>query len=383
MRLLVVTADFPPTVGGMQVYSWELARAWASRASALMLIAPAHAHSGDVDSAAPFPVRRVRYPGDSFVFSATMAIRRAIADHRPDAIFATSWACASGALQARGLARSKVPVFAAAHGRELILRPLARVPPLQRGYDALRRTALRRAEVVFPVSRYTGGLLAELGVDPARIEVVPNGVDPAQYYPADASALRTQLGLAGKTVLLTVGRLVERKGVDTVLSALPGLVRTFPNLAYVIVGEGPDRPRVESLIAASGVASHVHLVGRAPAGTMRDYYNMCDVFVMPARSDQRDVEGFGLVFLEASACGKPVIGARMGGVTDAVRDGETGLLVPPASAEALGEALHALLRDPDRRDAMGEAGRRHVLEEGSWERAARRIFDVMGRPAHG
>ena len=383
MRLLVVTADFPPTVGGMQVYSWELARAWAARASALTLIAPAHLRSDEVDHAAPFPVRRVRYPGDSFVFSATLAIRRALTEQRPDAVFATSWACASGALQARALSGSRIPVFTAAHGRELILRPLARMPPLQRGYDLLRRAALRRSEVVFPVSRYTGGLLRDLAVDPARVEVVPNGVDPAQYYPADARALRTQLGLLDKTVLLTVGRLVERKGIDTVLSALPGLVQAFPNLAYVIVGEGPDRPRLERLIADSGVASHVHLVGRAPAGTMRDYYNLCDVFVMPARSDQHDVEGFGLVFLEASACGKPVVGARTGGVTDAVRDGETGLLVAPNSPQALGEALHGLLCDPARRAVMGAAGRRHVLDEASWEHAAQRIFDVMERPSHG
>ena len=383
MRLLVVTADFPPGIGGMQVYAWELARAWAARASALMLIAPAQPGSAEIDRKAPFPVRRVPYPGDSFVFSATPAIRRALVEHRPDAVFATSWACASGALQARALARARVPVFAAAHGRELILRPLARVAPLQRGYDALRRGALRRAESVFPVSHYTGGLLRELGVDGARIEVVPNGVDPAQYFPGDASALRGQLGLAGKTVLLTVGRLVERKGIDTVLAALPELVRTYPELAYVIVGEGPDRSRLERLIQASGAASHVHLLGRAPAGSMRDYYNLCDVFVMPARSDAQDVEGFGLVFLEASACGKPVVGARTGGVVDAVRDGETGLLVAPGSHEALGAALHDLLRDPHKRAAMGSAGRRHVLDEGSWERAAGRIFDVMERGAHG
>lgn len=377
MRLLVISSDFPPAVGGMQVYTWELARAWAAWSSALLVIAPSQRNSASVDGTAPFAVRRTRALGDSFAFSATLSIRRAIAELRPDALFATSWTCAAGALRAQHFAAAKVPVFAAAHGRELILRPFERVPPLQGLYDALRHDTLARARALFPVSRFTAGLLRAAGVQDERIDVVPNGVDPAQYFPADASALRARLGLSGKTVLLTVGRLVARKGIDTVLEALPELVRELPELAYVVVGEGPDRPRLERLAAASGVRSHVHFVGRAPAGALLDYYNLCDVFVMPARTDERDVEGFGLVFLEASACGKPVVGARTGGVVDAILDEETGLLVPPGQAGALALALRGLLRSPARRAAMGERGRRHVLEEGTWTRAARRIYDAM------
>lgn len=379
MRLLVITADFPPTVGGMQAYSWELACVWAEWASALVVIAPAQAQSAEVDAQAPFEVRRVRHAGDNFVFSAGLPIRRAISDVRPDAIFGTSWACASVGLRAQRLHSPKRPVFTAAHGRELILRPFERFRalPLQRLYDKLRRDALHRSRALFPVSRYTASLLHDIGIGSDQIEVVPNGVDPRQYYPADASALRARLGLTNKKVLLTVGRLVERKGIDTVLEALPALVRSVPDVAYVIVGEGPDRARVEALAAAAGVQKHVHFVGRAPAGEMLDYYNLCDVFVMPARTDVRDVEGFGLVFLEASACGKPVVGARAGGVIDAVIEGQTGMLVPPSDPAALGAVLEQLLSDPARAAEMGARGRRHVLEQGTWERAARRLYDGM------
>jgi len=375
--MLLVSADFPPAVGGMQVYAWELARAFRALGADLTVIAPRQAGTAAHDREAGFEVRRIAHPGDSFAFSAALAVRRAVLEQAPDVILGTSWSCAAGSLRGLSLARAAVPVFAAAHGRELILRPFARVPLIQRAYDRLRKNALLRARAVFPVSQYAAGLVRALGVPDARIEVITNGVNPAQFSPRDAGPLRARLGLEGKRVLLTLGRMVERKGIDTVLAALPVLVKDVPNLAYVVVGDGPDRPRIARLVSESGVASHVHLVGRAAAEDLLGYYNLCDVFVMPARSDARDVEGFGLVFYEASACGRPVVGARAGGVTDAVVEGETGLLVPPDAPEQLADALRQLLLDPSAAAAMGARGRQHVLAHGTWEHAARRMYSAM------
>lgn len=381
MRLLMITADFPPNVGGMQAYSWELARAWARWATRLVVVAPRQPDSASTDAHAAFEVRRVRYAGDSFAFSATLPIHREIARLQPDAIFGTSWSCASGALLAQVTRSQRAPVFAAAHGRELILRPFDRAPlgsfGLQRGYDRLRDNALTNCRALFPVSRFTAGLLRQRGISDDRIEVVGNGVDPIKYQPMDPSTLRDRLGVAGKKVLLTIGRLVERKGIDTVLHSLPALVRDVPNLVYVIVGDGPDRARIEGLIAANGLASHVRLVGRVPMEELVPYYNLCDVFVMPARTDDNDVEGFGIVFVEASACGKPVVGARSGGVTDAVIENETGLLVEPNDVPALTVALRELLTDDAKAQDMGARGRRHVIEHGTWDLSARRIYDAI------
>jgi len=379
MRLLMITADFPPSVGGMQVYSWELAQAWAPLVTALSVIAPRHPQSTETDSNAPFEVRRVAYAKDSFAFSGVPPVRRAIAAMQPDAIFATSWSCASGALQAQRFGRTKVPVFAAAHGRELILRPLEHVRglPLQRAYDMLRHTSLAACRRLFPVSQFTAGLLREHGVREDNIEVVNNGVDSSAYVPRDASALRERLGLTGKKVLLTIGRLVARKGIDDVLQVLPTLVHAHPDLVYAIVGDGPDRARIEALVAASGVSAHVRLLGRVGVTELVDYYNLCDVFVMPSRSDATDVEGFGIVFFEASACGKPVVGARSGGVPDAVVDNETGFLIDPGNLHDLTRVLLDLLGDPDRAKQIGEQGRRHVLANGTWARSARQIYQAM------
>lgn len=378
----MVTADFPPSVGGMQAYSWELARAWSKLAQRVTVIAPKQTNSEATDreaDSAGIDVLRVPYAKDSFAFSGTPSIAKTIATLKPDAIFATSWTCAAGSQQARALVRAKTPVFAAAHGRELIIRPLAGVPvlPLQSLYDSLRIDALHRCRALFPVSHYTAGLLHEHGVTADRIDVVPNGVDPERYYPKDASALRSELGLTGKRVLLTIGRLVERKGIDTVLAALPALSRAHADLVYVIVGDGPDKARIESLVAEHGVQAQVRMLGRVPFDRLLDYYNLCDVFVMPSRSDEHDVEGFGIVFVEASACGKPVVGARSGGVTDAVIDNETGFLVPPNDADALGQKLGELLRDPQKAQEMGARGRAHVIAHGTWQQAAQRIYDGM------
>ena len=377
MRLLMVTADFPPAVGGMQAYSWELARTWASRASSLTVIAPRQPGGAELGRDAPCEVRRVFYPGDSFMFSAAGPLCAAVRELRPDAIFATSWSCAFGAQLGQLRSARRAPVFAAAHGRELVLRPFSALRPVQRGYDALRQRALREARAVFPVSRYAAGLVRDRGVPEERIVVVPNGVDPAKYFPRDASALKQRLGLSGRRVLLTLGRIVRRKGIQTVLEALPALTRELPDLAYVVVGDGPDRARLEELAASLGVSERVHWMGRVPDDEVLDYFNLCDVFVMPAQSDQLDVEGFGLVFFEASACAKPVVGARSGGVTDAVIDGETGLLVPPADPAALAYALRGLLLRPEEAAAMGARGREYVSRVGTWEGVGRRIYDAM------
>ena len=374
VRLLMVSNTFPPVVGGLQTYALEVARGLAARCDAFAVAAPYTRGAFAHDRTLPFRVHRFVEAGEGLALSGIVPIATLARLGAFEVAFATHWAAAHAVLRA-GRPRA---VFTAAHGKELLIRPLARVPIAQRGYDSLRRRVLERSTGFFPVSSYTAGLLEQAGVEPARIVTVHNGVDPERFRPFDASALRAELGAIDRPVLLTVARLVPRKGIDTVLASLPRVLRDVPNALYVVAGDGPDRPRLERLAREHGVSASVRFLGAVP-GDIARYYNACDVFVMPARVEPEDVEGFGLVFLEAGACAKPVVGARAGGAVDAIVEGRTGLLVPPDDPAALASALSGLLRDEARRVAMGREGRTHVLADGTWDRAVDRIYAAIAR----
>jgi phosphatidylinositol alpha-1,6-mannosyltransferase len=187
--------------------------------------------------------------------------------------------------------------------------------------------------------------------------------------------------------MVSLCRLVPRKGIDTVLEALPAIFKAVPEVQYIVAGDGPDRTRLERLAERLGVTPLVRFLGLVPDDQVAPLLHMADVFVMPAREERPDVEGFGLVFLEANACGTPVIGSTSGGIPDAVVDGETGLLVPPLAPGPLADAAIRLLNDADLRGRLGRAGRERVLREGTWERVVAQLSASMSellRPAgHG
>ena len=163
------------------------------------------------------------------------------------------------------------------------------------------------------------------------------------------------MAFEGKRVLLTVGRVVPRKGMDTIIRALPSLIETFPDLHYLLVGRGEYRATLEALAAELGVSDHVTFVGSVADGELVEHYRLCDLFVMPNRElPNHDTEGFGLVFLEANACGKPVIGGRAGGVVEAVRDGENGLLVNGDDVADVSRAIASVLGDEALADRLSD-----------------------------
>lgn len=356
----MISQDFPPVHGGIPTYAWELARRLA-RAHELTVVAPRRPDAAAFDREAPFPVLRLGGPPDALGVSSLAPLLKEWAD----AAFCTTWHTAPGALLARRLGRVD-RVAVAAHGRELLLRPWPEGP--QRAYDRVRRETLQRADRCLPVSQYTAGLLRELGVAGERITVVSNGTDPDRFRPPEVGREATG------PVVLTVSRLVRRKGIDDVLAAWGTVRERFGDASYVVVGDGPDRARLEALARPHGQS--VRFVGSVDEAALAGWYHGCDLFVMPARSEPPDVEGFGLVFLEAGACGKPVIGARAGGVVDAIDHEETGLLVPPDDATALAEAMTRILGDAGFAGALGRAGRARA-EASSWDSVANTIGALL------
>lgn len=380
MRLLLVSQDFPPDIGGIQTYSLELARRLVRWCETLEVIAPMAPGASELDRELPFAVRRVRSSTNALVVRGLPTlVQRAVAG-RFDAALHAQWNTAPGSLLAR---RSGYPrqVFVAAHGRELLLRPVARVPGAQRLYDAARRRVLHGADGLFAVSRYTAGLARGLGVDPGKIHVVPNGVDAARFELPDAAAraqrFRERHDLVGRPCFTTVARLQPHKGIDTGIAALPALLRRVPRATYVVVGDGPDAERLRGLAAQLGVSEHVRLLGRVSDDEIVDALVACDVFALLSREAPPNVEGFGLVLLEAGACGRPVVGARSGGIPDAVAEGDSGLLVAPDDIAATADALARLLGDDELAKRLGEGGRRRARGALSWDRAARAIFETM------
>ena len=261
-----------------------------------------------------------------------LRVLRAGARVRPDAVFCGHLHLAP---LAAFVARLRgVPLWLQVHGIEAWQRP-----------SWLRRRALSQASLVTAVSRHTRArLLGWANLAPDRVKVLPNTVDTRFHPGQKTAALARRLGVAGKRVLLTVGRLAaaERyKGHDRLIAALPDLLRRHSDLCYVVVGDGDDRARLEAAARAAGVAEAVRFAGAIAHDELPDFYRLADVFVMPSTG-----EGFGIVFLEAIACGVHAIGATGTGAADPLGDGARGLLVEAENGEALGRAIEQALALP-------------------------------------
>lgn len=268
----------------------------------------------------------------------------------------------------------RIPFIVFVYGNELL-------ETMQHQY-ARQHMALRFANRVLATSRYTAGLAEKAGADPERIKVVWPGCDSDFFQPKVVSddLRRKLLGARHRDrVILTVGNLVSRKGQDMVIRALPALCRRVPDLVYLIAGEGPYRGELEKIASDVGVRDRVVFAGRVLDQDLPDLYSLCEVFVMASREriEENDVEGFGLVLLEANACGKPVVGGRSGGVPDALADGVSGLLVDPSNPEEITEVLTRLLTDHDLAKRLGAQGRARVVEEFQWGQVSEVLLSTL------
>lgn len=391
MKCLLVANIFPPINGGSAVVYESLCQ--FAPAGTMYVLAPwRHYLSGeevtgwrDYDAQAGFPIERIellRPPAvspKSLLHSAWLqlwvdlplklkVLRKTVGMIRREGIdvicvcelSSGSWL---GLLLKRMLG---IPYINYIHGEEITTE----VP--YRLFGRRRRQYLHNADAVVAVSEFTRRtLIDKMGVAPERIELIVNGVDAERFQPGPKSQdLLERYGLAGKRVLLTVGRLVERKGIDTTIRALPQILAQCPDACYLIVGTGDYRAQLEALVAAHGVGEQVIFAGRVPHDELVAHYQLCDLFVMPNRElANHDTEGFGLVFLEANACGKAVVAGRAGGVVEAVRHGETGLNVDGDDVGAVAAAITDLLLDDTRREAMGARGLEVARQSSSAARA--------------
>ena len=265
-----------------------------------------------------------------------------------------------------------LPYVAYCHGEDIAITDRAKYWP------EIRNVIYKGASAVVANAEFARQNLLRIGVPESRIVKITPGVDLDRFSARPVREDLTQKwNLAGKKVVLTVARLVARKGHDLVLRAVAFLKRDIPDIVYLIVGCGPDEQRLRDLTAELGIIDSVRFAGHVPEEWLADYYNLCDVFAMLNREEANgDLEGFGMVFLEANAMGKPVIGGRSGGTAEAIEDKLSGFRVDANHVEELTVALRILLSDANLRCQIGEAGRKRVHRDFQWRDRARKLYDV-------
>ncbi len=231
----------------------------------------------------------------------------------------------------------------------------------------------QKADIIATISRYSlEKMQKHYCVDPSKVRIVPNGVDPEKYAPTENQAeLKRQFGLGEAPVVLFVGSLIPRKGVSFLFEAAKQVVKTQPDTRFVIVGDGPLKTQLTADLATANLSGNFLFKSELSEETLAKIYGCADVFVLPSIQ-----EGQGIVLLEASAAGKPVVAFDIGGVNEAVVNGETGLLVSRGSSGELAEALLKLLGDAGLRQKMGFAGRRFVMENFTWDICAKKMLAV-------
>lgn len=262
-----------------------------------------------------------------------------------------------------------------------ILQPGARYCVTGHGIDVwerlplLRRLSLRFAHAVTSPSLFTAEKMIRIQkLDPRKVTVLPWALDPA-FLSTDGSSAPPKLSMPPGKVLMTVARLAvseQYKGIETVIQALPRILSVVPDTYYVIVGDGDDRVRLERLAKDTGVANRVLFAGRTDDKQLASYYESCDIFVMPSSG-----EGFGVVFLEAMAFGKPVIGGNHGGTPEVVTEGMTGFLVEYGDVSTLTDRIVRLLSDEELRTRMSEASRRWVQQNSSFDHFRKELSRLL------
>ncbi|QLL05536.1 GDP-mannose-dependent alpha-(1-6)-phosphatidylinositol monomannoside mannosyltransferase [Mycobacterium vicinigordonae] len=376
-RVLLVTNDFPPRRGGIQSYLGEfVGRLIGSGAHALTVYAPKWKGDGAFDeSAQESGYRVVRHPSTLMlpVPSVDVRMRRLIEEHRIDTVWFGA-AAPLALLAPRARQAGATRVLASTHGHEVgwSMLPVAR--------SVLRRIG-DGTDVVTFVSRYTRSRFAPAFGPGASLEYLPPGVDSDRFRPDPAARaeLRARYGLGERPTVVCLSRLVPRKGQDMLIKALPSIRRRVDGAALVIVGGGPYLDTLRKLAHTSGVADHVTFTGGVPGDELPAHHAMADVFAMPCRTRGAgmDVEGLGIVFLEASATGVPVIAGDSGGAPEAVQHNKTGLVVNGNSVDQVADAVTELLTDRDRAAAMGVAGRDWVRTQWRWDTLAARLAELL------
>jgi phosphatidylinositol alpha-1,6-mannosyltransferase len=381
-RVLVISHDFKPTLGGEAEFAYALSSSLLDLGLPVRVLVPPCTNDVPEDQAFGGQIERklhlekfrsIKSPRGLFgwpiaMFALTRSIGNAAAAHRADLCLVTShmtWIVLA-------LDILRLDYMLVLHGEESTW--MLNRGPVSRW---LFLRTVKKARWLFFNSDFSRRRLLEVIPELAdKTEVLGCGVRLLKPDSSQAGRLmaRRRLGWEDEPVLVTVAQLVARKGVDTVIKAMPAILKRFPSCRYVVVGAGPEKDTLINLSSELNISEHVNFVGRVDDEQKNMIYAASDIYVMVSQSDEQGAEeGFGIVFLEANNHGLPVVASRCGGIVEAVEDGVNGVLVDQRAAEQVASAVTSLLLDPQMRFRLAEAGRERIQNKFNWPAIARRV----------
>lgn len=371
-RTLVVTNDLPPRIGGVQQFVRNLVGAFPPEA--VTVLAPRWEGWREHDASLPFRV--VRYPARAVVPVREARERVLSLAREIDAEVALLASGAASSGFGAGLAEAGVPHVILTHGVEYWL---ARIP----GAAQAMGRSMSRASRVTALSDFILEQMRSRVPKQVPMSLCPPGVDVKRFHPdVSREDARRRHGLSDRPVIVCVSRLVPRKGQDVLIRSMGRIRRHCPEAALLIVGDGPYRARLES-IARDAPSGSVVFAGAVPDEALPEYHAAADVFAMPCRSrwGGLEVEGFGIVFMEAAATGRAVVAGDSGGSAEAVLDGTTGIVVDGRDHDAVARAIGMCLADPEMAGALGKAGRARAEESFAWPEIASKVGGYLKEAA--
>jgi phosphatidylinositol alpha-1,6-mannosyltransferase len=382
IKILLLAFDYRPKLGGVATCSFELANALSKLPHVeVKVLAPAYTSNDKFFQNDNYSCERIPLPKGAWtaVIPLTYYLLKFKDSYRPDAIISMLWFPEGLANVLSAVIFRTTPSFIFCHGVE-ILETKSTLKKLVRSKLAfIKKLVLKNATKTFAVSNFTKEKVILLcNVEPEKVLVVNNGVDLSTFLPAPPKqALLEKYKIQNnQAVFLTVTRLNDYKGVDYTLKSLPIVLKKFPDVKYLVGGIGPDLARLKSIVRNLELENNVIFIGKISEEEIVDHYNLADCFILNTRSDwiSPNVEGFGIVFLEAAACEKPIIAGNSGGIPDAVSNMENGILVNPESPTEIAEAMMYYLKNPEIRQEFGKNGRTRIHKGFTWKHAAEKVL---------
>ncbi|MFC1590516.1 glycosyltransferase family 4 protein [Candidatus Omnitrophota bacterium] len=361
------THCFPPYTGGSSTYAFELARGLSRLQHSVTAVVPEYSSdSTNIDHGQPYEVKRTFRRGSSSkknIVLGVIYLAFQIFKIRPSFIIVTDIESHMVCAIVRMFTFCRI--ITVVHGEE----PFVNNAGIKKH---LFHYLISKSTHIIASSNFTRhSLLEKQGDIKDKVYVVNPGVDIAKFQKyADPRRIADRHSIGSNKVILTIARLVPRKGQDTVIRSLPVVIKKYPDVRYIIGGQGPDNARLKNLVKELGLGSYVIFAGHIDDGEINSYYELCDIFAMISRKEHADVEGFGISFLEANLKGKPVIGGLHGGVPEAIIQNKTGLLVDPRDKNEVAHSILELLSNPSFARNLGDNGRRRCLANFSWENAS-------------
>jgi len=362
---LFVTNDFGPRAGGIETFVHGLIERLPKDSVIVYTSAQANAQEFDQRWLSDFGVEVIRDRSKILLPTPRVirACRKLITARKLNRVAfgaAAPLGVMAGSLRKAGAKK----IVALTHGHEVWW---AKVPP----FSFAIKLMSRNMDAITYLGDFTRGQISKAisKKDLNKLIQIAPGIDVAHFAPVDSTILRNELGLADKSVIISVGRLVHRKGQDKLIEALPAIKAAIPNVHLVIIGTGPHQEYLTKLATKLQVQENITFIGRIQYSELPKYICLGDIFAMPSRSRffGLEVEGLGIVYLEASACGLPVVGGKSGGAPDAVLIGETGLVVDGTDLTEISSACIELLKNPELSALMGTTGRQWIIDNWRWE----------------